>query len=240
MSRTIAIVGAGPMLGYSVAKAFGAQGYSVALIARRRDPLEAMREELAGLRVDAPAITADVRDPLQLGDALAQARSRFGSIDVLEYSPLAMAFILPSQVTGDIARDAFDFLVAGAIHAVRAVLPEMQARGRGALLFASGRSALLPMKLLGSLGLAASAQRHYVYSLHEELREKGIYVGSVPIFARMDRDAADGVAALFLEMIEARDMVEAVYGVGEAADAARKIAALTQVHAPFELPRAAA
>ena len=41
-------------------------------------------------------------------------------------------------------------------------------------------------------------------------------------------------------MIEARDMVEAVYGVGEAADGARRIAALTQIHAPFELPKAAA
>lgn len=240
MSRTIAIVGAGPMLGLSVARAFGAAGYSVALLARRREPLEEMVEELAGSGIAAAAFTADVRDGAQLEQAIGAARSRFGSIDVLEYSPLAMAFVPPSQVTAELARDAFDFLVTGAIHAVRAVLPEMQSRGEGSLLFASGRSALLPMKLLGSLGLASSAQRHYVYSLHEELKAEGIYVGSVPILARMDRTTADGVAALFLEMTASRDLVEYAYGVGDAADAARQIAALTQVHAPFELPRAAA
>jgi NADP-dependent 3-hydroxy acid dehydrogenase YdfG len=240
MSKTVVIVGAGPMLGMSVARAFGARDYSVALISRRREALDAMVAELDDAGVSAAGFVADLRDADQLTEALAGARTKFGSIDVLEYSPLAMAFVPPSQVTAEIARDAFDFLVTGAITAVRAVLPEMQARGDGVLLFASGRSALLPMKLLGSLGLASAAQRHYVYSLNEELRDSGIFVGSVPILARMDRDAADAVAALFLEMVDQRDRVERVYGPGEAADAARAIAATTQVHAPFELPRAAA
>ncbi|MDB5670770.1 MAG: short-chain dehydrogenase/reductase [Alphaproteobacteria bacterium] len=240
MSKTVAIVGAGPMLGMSVARAFGARGYSVALIARGRDALDSMVAELSEAGISAACFVADLRDANRLIEALAEASARFGGIDVLEYSPLAMAFVPPSQVTAEIARDAFDFLVTGAITAVRAVLPEMQARGEGALLFASGRSALLPMKLLGSLGLASAAQRHYVYSLNEELKQSGIFVGSVPILARMDREAADAVAALFLEMIDKRDRVESVYGPGEAADAARAIAATTQVHAPFELPRAAA
>jgi NADP-dependent 3-hydroxy acid dehydrogenase YdfG len=240
MSKTIAIVGAGPMLGMSVARAFGARGYSVALIARRREALDAMVAELDEAGIFAAGFVADLRDADQLTLALEEAKAKFGGIDVLEFSPLAMAFVPPSKVTAEIARDAFDFLVTGAITAVRAVLPDMQARGEGVLLFASGRSALLPMKLLGSLGIAAAAQRHYVYSLNEELKDSGIFVGSVPILARMDRGAADGVAALFLEMIDKRDRVESVYGSGEAAEAAREIAATTQAHAPFELPRAAA
>jgi short-subunit dehydrogenase len=223
----------------SLARTFGARSYSVALIARRRGALDAMVAELEEAGVPAAGFVADLRDSDQLTSAIVEAGAKFGSIDVLEYSPLAMAFVPPSHVTAEIARDAFEFLVTGAITAVRAVLPGMLAKGEGGLLFASGRSALLPMKLLGSLGLASAAQRHYVYSLNEELRDSGIYVGSVPILAPMDRGTANGVAELFLEMIDKRDQVERIYGSGEVAEAARAIAATTQAHAPFELPRAA-
>lgn len=237
---TIAIVGAGPMLGMSVARAFGARGYSVALIARRRESLDAMASELLAEGIDAAGFVADLRDEAQLTTALAEAKERFGGIDVMEFSPLAMTFVPPSQVTPGVARDAFDFLVVGAINAVRQVLPEMRERGTGALLFAGGRSSVLPMKLLGSLGLGAAALRHYVYSLHEELKPSGIYVGTVPILARMDRATADNVAELFLKMIDSRDRVEMVYGSDTAADVGRQIASITEAAAPFELPKAAA
>ncbi len=234
--KTLAIAGAGPMLGLSVARAFGRQSYRVALIARGKDSLEAMTAELASEGIEAAGFVADLRDEAQLARAFDDARSRFGAIQVLEYSPLAMQFVPPSQVTAEIAREAIDFLLVGAINAARQVLPNMIERGEGALLFASGRSSVLPMKLLGSLGLAAAALRHYVYSLHEELAPRGVYVGTVPIFARMDRHTADRVADLYLDMIARRDRVEAVLGDGEAGDKAREIAAITQVAAPFELP----
>lgn len=240
MSRTIVIAGAGPMLGMSVARAFGARGYSVAMIARRRDALDAMDGELQDAGTDAAGFVADLTDAGQLAGAFAAIRERFGTIDVLEFSPLAMAFVPPSQVTAELARDAFEFLTVAAINAVREVLPEMRARGEGALLFASGRSAVLPMKLLGSLGLASAAQRHYIYSLHEELKDSGIRVGSVPILARMDRDTADAVASQFLEMVDGNAPVEAVLGEGDAAEAGREIARITEENAPFEMPKAPA
>ena len=238
--KTIVIAGAGPMLGMSVARALGAQGYAVALIARRRESLDAMAAELQASGIDAAGFVADLVDEAQLRDAFAAIRARFGTIDVLEFSPLAMAFVPPSQVTPALAREAFEFLTVAAINAVREVLPEMQERGTGALLFATGRSALLPMKLLGSLGLASAAQRHYIYSLHEELKGSGIRVGSVPILARMDRETADAVAGLFVRMLDEPDGVEAVFGPGDAADAAREVARISALHAPFELPKAPA
>ncbi len=234
--KTLAIAGAGPMLGLSVARAFGRQGHRVALIARRKDSLEAMTAELVSEGIEAAGFVADLRDEAQLARAFDDVRSRFGAVDVLEYSPLAMQFVPPSQVTAGIAREAIDFLLVGAINAARQVLPDMIERGEGALLFASGRSSVLPMKLLGSLGPAAAALRHYVYSLHEELAPRGVYVGTVAILARMDRETADRVAGRYLEMIAKRDPVEVVVGEGQAGDTARVIASITQVAAPFELP----
>lgn len=230
----IAIAGAGPMLGMSVARAFGAKGYKVALIARREEALAAMAAQLRGEGIEAAGFVADLIDEAAVANAFAQVTERFGAVDVLEFSPLAMRFVPPSDTTPALIREAIDFMVGGAINATRQVLPAMKARGAGALLYTSGRSSLLPMKLLGSLGPAAAALRHYVYSLHDELAGQGIFVGTIPILARVDRAVADEVAAAYLSMIAARNQIERVIGHDDAAEVGRRIAALTQ-----EAPRLA-
>ncbi|WP_269322470.1 SDR family NAD(P)-dependent oxidoreductase [Paenibacillus sp. FSL H7-0357] len=47
--KTIAIVGAGPGLGLSIAKKFGTNGFQVALISRNADKLNHLADELKGL-----------------------------------------------------------------------------------------------------------------------------------------------------------------------------------------------
>lgn len=238
--KTLAIVGAGPMLGMSIAKAFGAAGYQVALIARRKDSLDSMVAELKAGGITARGFVADLTDEAQLTKAFSEVKEAFGDVDVLEFSPLAMSFVPPTQATPELVRAGIDFLLIGGINSARQVLPSMKERGAGAILFSTGRSSILPMKLLGTLGPGSTGLRHYVYSLHEELKGTGVYVGTTVILARMERGTADGVAALYLEMIEKRDRVEEIYGEGDTAEKARQIAALTQVAAPFELPKPAA
>ncbi|WP_448255812.1 SDR family NAD(P)-dependent oxidoreductase [Microbacterium aurum] len=57
---TIAIVGVGPSLGFSIAKVFGSQGFTVALISRNKTKLDHLVGELAGLGIAAAAFPADV------------------------------------------------------------------------------------------------------------------------------------------------------------------------------------
>ena len=88
MSKTIAIVGAGPGVGLAVAERFGREGFQVALLARSLDKLDGLVHKLAELGVEAAAFVADVLDREGLTAALQRVVSRFGSIDVLEYGPL--------------------------------------------------------------------------------------------------------------------------------------------------------
>lgn len=60
MSKVIAIFGAGVGLGASTARRFAREGFSVALVARRKDRLDALVEQLAVL----PEPTSPVTSPI--------------------------------------------------------------------------------------------------------------------------------------------------------------------------------
>ena len=77
-AQKILITGAGSGIGRSTARAFMAAGWDVALMGRRRAPLE---ETAAG--TDALIVTADVGDPAQVEAAFAEIRSGWGRLDVL-------------------------------------------------------------------------------------------------------------------------------------------------------------
>src|SRR4051812_17105978 len=83
----LAVVGAGPQLGMSIARRFAREGFSVALLARSAEQLEKLAAALRDEGADAGAFPADIRDADRLRTALAAAEERFGGIDVLEFSP---------------------------------------------------------------------------------------------------------------------------------------------------------
>jgi len=84
---SIAIVGAGPGMGLAIARTFGSRGFDVALIARNRDKLGELVLRLGAEGITADAFPADVLDHNALTQALKSAATRFGGVDVLEYSP---------------------------------------------------------------------------------------------------------------------------------------------------------
>src|SRR5687768_10283292 len=87
MPKTLAIFGAGPVLGLAVARRFGREGFRVALVARSRDNLDRLVAELAGEGIEAAGFTADVYDRDQITAAVTAIAEHFGRIDVVKFSP---------------------------------------------------------------------------------------------------------------------------------------------------------
>ncbi|UNO41540.1 SDR family NAD(P)-dependent oxidoreductase [Streptomyces sp. MST-110588] len=85
--KTLVVVGAGPGLGMGVARAFGRRGFRVGLIARTKEKLQALVDELTGLGVTASAFPADIRDRQSLTAALDAVRNALGPVDVLAFGP---------------------------------------------------------------------------------------------------------------------------------------------------------
>jgi NADP-dependent 3-hydroxy acid dehydrogenase YdfG len=77
------VTGASSGIGEATALALAAQGANVAILARRRDRLEALAEKLRGLGVTALTIEADITDAAQATAAIERTLSAFGRLDTL-------------------------------------------------------------------------------------------------------------------------------------------------------------
>ena len=224
---TIAIVGAGPGLGLAIARTFGSRGFDVALIARSKDRLQTLVDQLGQEGITAAAFPADIMDRPALTDALEAAKSRFGGIDVLEFSPAphhspapGLTMTLPSETTVDDLQPQVEYNLYSAVTASRAVLPAMREAGAGTLLFTTGAGSVDPDPRVGNVNAAAAALRNWVINLNKELAGSGVHAAHVAINALIgDTGGLEGFAAvppgqiapLYWDLYTDRDTAEHVF-----------------------------
>jgi short-subunit dehydrogenase len=210
---TLAIIGAGPGIGLAVAREFGRHGYHIALIARNRERLDDLVARLADEGIIAAAFPADISIPAQLISALVSIEQRFGTIDLIEFSPNPpfSAIEQTPNVTVEGLQRIMEVEVYSTIAAINHVLPGMIERGNGAILVTLGGSAQIPVPFMGNMGIAMSGLRNYLQNLHVTLKPNGIYVGSVCIHAFVKDDgpvSAARVASTYAEMVQNPDRFE--------------------------------
>jgi NAD(P)-dependent dehydrogenase (short-subunit alcohol dehydrogenase family) len=194
MSKILAIVGAGPGLGLSLARRFATEGFEIVLISR--DPSK--------LDFDARKVEADVTDP----EGLATALRSLGPIDVLEYSPTpTFGLVEPKDLTPQTVLPPFEHQVIGAVSAVNAT----RLRPGGALLFTTAASSITPVPMTANIGIAMAGLRAYAKTLHLALRPD-TYVGHLAIDMFMQGDDADTAAAALYDLYAARTDFEVKVG----------------------------
>jgi NADP-dependent 3-hydroxy acid dehydrogenase YdfG len=217
----VAIVGAGPGLGLSIARRFGREGFALALISRTQSRLDDMAAELAASGIEAAGFAGDVLDRPSLTAALAAAADRFGPVDVLEYSPAphdappGLAVVDVLEVTAGHVQPQVDYYIYGAITAARAVLGGMLERGAGTLLFTTGASSVLTFPAMGNIGIAGAGLRNYALALNAALAPRGVYVAHVPLATFIGSGGPethpDTIAGLYWDLHVSRDQAERLY-----------------------------
>ncbi|MET7894612.1 SDR family NAD(P)-dependent oxidoreductase [Streptomyces mirabilis] len=221
---SIAIVGAGPQLGLAIARTFGTQGFDVALISRNRDNLDDLVDTLSAEGITAGAFPADVLDRDTLTQALKNAATQFGGIDVLEYSPLgtfgSVVLTTPAESDPSDVQHEIEFQLYGAIAATKAVLPAMREAGTGTLLYTTGAGSLDPVPVVGNVNAAAAALRNWAINLHKELAGTGIQVAHIgldatigaPTFYGQSRATADQISPIYWDLHTThRDQAERIF-----------------------------
>lgn len=194
MSKTIAVFGAGPGMGRSVARRFGREGFRVALVARNQARLDEFTRELAADGIEAAGFAADFADRAALPDVVAAITARFGPVDVLEYAPSGLDWLTRQVPVRDADAASFEFpldlLLRTPATLVRLLLPGMLERGDGALLFGLGTVGR-PAPQVANVVTVGAAARAYVYNLHADLADTGVYAGLVQVASLVgESDAA--------------------------------------------------
>jgi len=189
MSPVIAIFGAGTGLGASVAHRFGREGFTVALVGRRPERLEALRAELQAAGVSSETFVADLADPDSIRGLVRDIEARLGDIDVVEYGPVSadLAFTAARDLDATSLAAFVPLFLLSPVELVSAVLPKMLERGRGSILLTQGSFAVAPLPFASGPGPVMAATRNYVHSLHGELAGTGVFAGTLAIGASIDR-----------------------------------------------------
>ncbi|WP_205697838.1 SDR family oxidoreductase [Conexibacter sp. SYSU D00693] len=177
---TALVTGASSGIGEEFARQLAAKGYGVTLVARRRERLEALAEELRkahGVRVEvAPCDLAD-QDACErlVRDVEAQGLT----IDVLVNN--AGFGIYRAFASSDLDREfeQLAVLVGAVVQLDGLVLPGMLERGRGAIINVSSTAGLQPLPGNGTYAACKAFVQLHTEALHEEVRGTGVTVTAV-------------------------------------------------------------
>ena len=173
------ITGASSGIGWEMAKALAAQQCAVGVLARRRDRLEALVQEIHAAGGKAAYAVADVADRAATLAAIHALRDQLGPVDLLIANSGVGVPTTLEPMNIDEVDLMFKVNTLGVVYAIEAVLPEMLKRGKGHLAAISSLASYLGMP--GESGYCSSkaAVNVYMEGLRVQLRRRGIAVSLI-------------------------------------------------------------
>jgi short-subunit dehydrogenase len=179
-ANQVAIVtGASSGLGWELAKTLAAKQCAVGLLARRRDRLDALVQEIQSAGGKAAAAVADVSDRVQTVAAIRALRDQLGPVDLLIANSGVGVPTMLEPLNIDEVETMFKVNTLGVVYSIEAVLPEMLQRGQGHLAAISSLAAYLPMPGESGYCASKSAVNVYMHGLRLQLRKRGIHVSTI-------------------------------------------------------------
>lgn len=172
------ITGASSGIGAALARAVLAAGHSVAATARNAAGVAALVEAYPDQVL---ALALDLARPEQIDAAVRDTQDRFGAIDVL-VNNAGLAYYGAIEEGEDAAiRGLFEINVFGLAAMVRAALPGMRARGRGAIVNISSAGGVVGFPGLGYYSASKFAVEGLSEALCQEVEPLGIRVMTVQL-----------------------------------------------------------
>jgi NAD(P)-dependent dehydrogenase (short-subunit alcohol dehydrogenase family) len=177
-----AVVGVGPGNGAALARRFAADGYAVALLARRVE----LSRELAATLPGSRAIACDVADAASVKRAFTEIRREMGDPEVVVYNAGSGKFAAFAETSGEDFEASWRVNALGAFLVAKEVVPAMQGAGRGSLVFIGATASRRGGARTIGFAPAKAAQRSLAESLARQLWPVGIHVSLIIIDGVVD------------------------------------------------------
>jgi NADP-dependent 3-hydroxy acid dehydrogenase YdfG len=197
-SKTLVVCGYGPGISQAVARRFGREGFSIALLARNAERLAAAEASLRQADVEARSFAVDLADPEAVARTIGAAREALGPVAALHYNAYAGGAGDLLKAKPEELRATYDVGVVGLVAAVQAALSDLEAAKGSVLVTGGGLSAYDPevdrtAASWGLMGLAIgkAAQHKAVGLLAAALGKRGVYVGEVVVLGAVKGTAFD-------------------------------------------------
>ena len=170
MSRTV-VIGASSGLGRCIGVGLAQRGDSVALLARRRERIDAAAQEAGEGTI---AIECDVTDEASCRSAINEAADALGGIDNLVYTPGVGPLVRLVDTDAETWRRVFATNVTGAALTTAAAVPHLTASvGKAVYLSSDSGTIGPPWPGLGAYGVSKAALERLVEAWRAEHPEIG-------------------------------------------------------------------
>ena len=201
-SRVAVVTGASSGFGLAIARRIASQGMPVVALARRKDRLEELADELGHDRVH--PVCVDVRNAEDVDAALSWLPQRFERVGVLvNNAGVSKGFGPVENARIDHLREMVDTNVMGLLHCTKTLLPMLKNDGQGHIVNVGSIAAIYPYMGGNVYGATKAFVHHLSLNLRTDLEGTGVRVSCVaPGMAKTefalvrfegDRDRADAL-----------------------------------------------
>lgn len=180
------VAGVGPGLGSSLAHAFAAEGYAVALLSRRAESSEPVAQQIRSKKGRVLVLPTDVTQRDAVQKTVEKVRLELGPITALAYNASGYGRGPFLEIDPEMIRKSFEVGAMGAVYLAQAAIPDMLKAGHGFISLTGATAALRGRAGFAPLAIAKSSLRILGQSLAREFHPKGIHVVHVIIDGQID------------------------------------------------------
>ena len=177
-NKTVIITGASAGVGAATARTFANLGANLVLVARGQAALDKITAELQAI-TSVINIAMDINDPVANEALLIKAASEFTSVDVLvNNAGFHQRGDVEKNQAAELAK-MVDVNLRAPIQLSTLILPYLRKAGGGAIVNVGSLAGRTPLQGAATYAATKAGLRAFTYSLADELKGTGIYIGVV-------------------------------------------------------------
>ena len=179
VNKIAVVTGASSGIGAATAREFASHGLKVILVARRKDRLEQLANEIRHDGAQAEYICADLSDETERERVFSTIEKNYGPADILVNNAGLGWYGYSTEMPWTIASEILEVNITAAVHFTLLFLKKMRSIGSGHIINVGSISGSLPSQGVALYGATKSFLDNFTTALYRELTGTRLHVSVV-------------------------------------------------------------